>query len=230
MRNLSLGDPSKCLSRIYRGNRQQSSTNCAVRAFMRRFLLAGVLFAPVCVVIPGCATLLGGSGSSTLQSAVTGDRLPLTLPTQVFVQDKAGIADIYLTDLPVGELAGKDLSQLSGTIIHVHVFTIPSAGDTPIATTATTSTVRVVILANGQAGVYAGGGFFSASDDDASGSSFGGALRRATLYLRHATSGFDDRLGPSELSFSTSARRDEKAAATLAQAIDAVVNASKIVE
>ncbi|MFY7896021.1 MAG: hypothetical protein ACOVP8_07300, partial [Phycisphaerales bacterium] len=111
---------------------------------MRRFLLAGVLFAPVCVVIPGCATLLGGSGSSTLQSAVTGDRLPLTLPTQVFVQDKAGIADIYLTDLPVGELAGKDLSQLSGTIIHVHVFTIPSAGDTPIATTATTSTVRVV--------------------------------------------------------------------------------------
>jgi hypothetical protein len=174
--------------------------------------------------------LLGGSGSPTLQSAVTGDRLPLTLPTQVFVQDKAGIADIYLTDLPVGELAGKDLSQLSGTIIHVHVFTIPSAGDTPIATTATTSTVRVVILANGQAGVYAGGGFFSASDDDASGSSFGGALRRATLYLRHATSGFDDRLGPSELSFSTSARRDEKAAATLAQAVDAVVNASQIVE
>lgn len=197
---------------------------------MRRFVVAAVIFAPVLFTLPACSTLLGGAASPTLQSAVTGDRMPLTLPTQVFVQDKAGIADIYLTDLPVADLASKDLSQLSGTIIHMHVFTIPSAGDTPIATTATTSTARVVILANGQAGVYAGGGFFAASDDDASGKTFAGSLRQATLYLRHATAGFDDRLGPSELSLRTSARRDEQAAATLAAAIDAVVNAAQIVE
>lgn len=155
----------------------------------------------------------------------------MRLPTQVFAPSKAGIADIYLTDLPADALTGgKDLGQLSGTIVHIHVFTIPSAGDTPIATTATTSTVRVAILANGQAGVYAGGGFFNTSDDDAAGKDFSGTVREATLYLRHATDGFDDILGPSRFSTSVSAKRDEKLATALRDALDAVTNAAKVVE
>jgi len=214
-----------CPSAIYHVNTHQSSINCAVARFVTTLLIACALFAP------GCSTLSGGGSTPTLTSASTRDQLALRLPTQVFTPAKAGIADIYLTDLPADALTGKqDLANLTGTIVHIHVFTIPSAGDTPIATTATTSTVRVAILANGQAGIYAGGGFFTTSEDDATGKDFDGRLRRATVYLRQATPGFDDVLGPSEFSTGTSPKRDEKQAAAIASALDAIANATQPVE
>lgn len=173
--------------------------------------------------------MLGGSSSSLgLASQVAPPRLPLNLPTRVFVPSDSGVADVYLTDLPRDLLAsGGDLSGASGTIVHLHVFTIPSAGDTPIATTATSASARVLVLAKGQAGLYAGGGFFTTGDDESDvkgkASTFTGSVRGATLYLTHATPGFDDALGPSTLSGALDSSRNSETADAIARALTTVL-------
>jgi hypothetical protein len=140
----------------------------------------------------------------------------------------SGIADVYFTDLPRELLtSGGDLSTATGTIVHLHLFTIPSAGDTPIATTATSASARVLVLARGQAGLYAGGGFCTTSDDESdikgTQKSFTSSVRGATLYLTHATPAFDDLLGPSVLRGSIDATRDAQTAQAVASALAAVL-------
>lgn len=161
--------------------------------------------------LAACSSLSLSGSSPALVSPVTGDRFVPSLPTRVFAPSAAGVADFYLTDLPAEVLAGQstDLAQVSGTIIHVHLFTEPLAGSTPIATDATTAIVRVYVLANGQAGLYGGGGFFSPSGDVKS-KRAGGSTRASTLHLTQATPAFEDAIGPADFSGSFTATRDEQ--------------------
>lgn len=166
-----------------------------------------LLAATLCM--SACSSLSFSGGSPAMVSPVTGDRFSPALPTRVFTPSKAGVADYYLTDLPKEVLAGgSDLSRVTGTIVHVHLFTKPRAGSTPIATDATTAIIRVYILTGGQAGMYGGGGFFSPSGN-AAGKEAGGTTRGATLHLTQATKGFEDAIGPTEFSGSFRATRDE---------------------
>jgi len=96
------------------------------------------------------------------------------------------------------------------------MFLVPRAGRTPIATTAVTATVRCMVVANGQVGVYGGGGFFNKSGT-AGDDTFGGAVNQASLYLLHASPSFNDLMGPCEYSGSFMARKDDVSAAALAR-------------
>jgi hypothetical protein len=158
------------------------------------------------------------------------------LATRVFAPSKAGVADFYLTDLPAGVLAGTttDLAGASGTIIHVHLFTKPRAGSTPIATDATTAIIRVYVLAPGgqggtQAGMYGGGGFFT-PDGGVDGKRAGGSTRGATLHLTQATPAFEDAIGPADFSGSFVATRDEAACERMRLITQALEGAMRPVE
>jgi hypothetical protein len=116
--------------------------------------------------------------------------------------------------------------------VHVHVFLMPSAGDTPIDTTAVNVTLRHLILAGAPAGrgatdtplmgLYAGGGFWYPRGDIGD-DTLSGSLDGASHRLSRATPGFADPLGSGSLSGSVVARRDEALAQAMAATLDALL-------
>ncbi|HYF14389.1 MAG TPA: hypothetical protein VD971_04870 [Phycisphaerales bacterium] len=181
------------------------------------------------IPLTGHFGVLGG-GKPELTSRFAGRTLELPARTRAYASPDAGVADLYFSDLPAETFRdGADLSTLTGTIVHIRMFMQPRAGKTPIADDATNATARVVVLAKGQAGVYAGGGFFRSGDRPGRGS-YDGVFRAATLYLAGATPGFDDALGPSLMSGSIACLRDEKLAKAMARAFDTVAFAVDPVE
>ena len=137
--------------------------------------------------------------------------------TQVYAAFDRNTADIYISDLPesVLETPG-DLLRQQGTLVHVHMFLEPKAGETPIDTTACSFTVRQLVLGGGEAGLYGGGGFLFMKGR-AGDQIFTGNFQNATLRLTAATAGFVDRLGPSEMTGKFSATRADQKARTIGQ-------------
>jgi hypothetical protein len=175
-------------------------------ALSRRWACAAMLVG-VCVVLPGCG-IAGSSGKARLKSMETGSVLAADLTTRVYRSDDPDTADFYLTDLPSSVWnAGADVSDMSGVLIHIHMFLRPKAGHTPIEDTASTAVVRCLVLAKGEIGVYGGGGFF-VNDGTPGGKSFGGSVRNASLRLVRHTDGFVDRLGPCTFAGSVSGKQD----------------------
>jgi len=178
------------------------------------------------LVAAGCGPGRRG-GSASLRSTQTGDELSASLPTRVYTPGDSNTADLYLTDLPPEVwTSGADVSDMAGMIVHVHMFIRPRAGRTPIESTASTASVRVLVLARGEIGVYGGGGFFLHSGDVGD-ATFGGSLSGGTLRLVHATPGFDDRLGPSKLTGAFSGRRDAETSRALARALRTLIAESE---
>ncbi len=145
------------------------------------------------------------------------------MATMVYKPVDAHSADVYATDLPLDRLADtRDaMADLSGTIVHVHVFLVPSAGDTPVDSTACNAATRMAVFSQGAIGVYAGGGFVFPTSVPGDGD-YAGRIRNATLRLAQATPDFADRLGPTVLTGSLGARLDEGAAAVIAARLAAV--------
>jgi hypothetical protein len=196
---------------------------CSATLPLRFYTLVLLL---VAVVWPGC-TALGGGGRAQVRSLASGATLAADLPTRVYTSADSSTADFYMTDLPEAVWTqGADLSNLSGTLMHVHMFIAPKAGETPIADTASTSIVRCVVLARGEVGVYGGGGFFI-NGGKPGGKNFSGSVWQGTLRLVSATPAFVDRLGPSSFSGSFSARRDEGTAAAIERAMRTMMSVTK---
>lgn len=152
----------------------------------------------------GCAL----RSSATLRSVETGETLRPRMTLAAFASEDASTADIYLTDLAREDLdAAADLSELTGQIVHIHLFIVPRPGATPIATTASSMTVRWAILAGGVMGVYSGGGFMD-PDTSLGAGTFRATIIGATLKITGGSVGFADRLGPGELSATIVAPRD----------------------
>jgi hypothetical protein len=185
---------------------------------------SGALLAVSMLVLggPGCGFSRSG-GPARLQSLQNTNSLQSPLPTRVYAAADADTADVYMTDLPssVWE-AGADVSDLSGTLVHVRMFIRPRAGRTPIADTASTATIRVMVLAKGEIGVYGGGGFFVNSGNPGK-ERFRGGVRDASLRLVSATSGFVDRLGVSAFTGEVSGQQDSQAAAAMERALTALI-------
>lgn len=129
-----------------------------------------------------------------------------------YLHEDENTADIYFTDLPRSALQpGSDLSEVSGHIVHVHMFMRPRAGRTPIDPDASTAAVTHVVIARGRVGVYQGGAFLQPSGppgDDR----WRGRIRGGTVRLEHASEGFRDQLGASQLSSSFVAANDRSTA------------------
>lgn len=135
----------------------------------------------------------------------------------------ASTADLYFTDLGEESLrVGAPLDGVSGTIVHIHLFAIPKAGKTPIDRTASTATVRTLVIAQGHIGVYGGGGFMMPSGTPG-GRTFGGSIAAASIRLTGTTPGFEDRIGAGEFSASVAAPLDDATARRVAARLEELV-------
>jgi len=153
-----------------------------------------------------------------------------TLPLAAYWAPDASTADIYLTNLDAAALdPGTDLSQVTGRIVHLHLFLVPLAGSTPVGSAACSVTIRHIVLARGSIGIYGGGGFLAPSGRPGN-EEFGGSIKGATLRLSGQTTSFVDRLGASTMDAGFTAPRDEAMAKRIAARVNdvlAVVERSK---
>lgn len=159
--------------------------------------------------LPGCWGS-GGGRTVELRSAEAGSRLVATATMQAYRSSDPNSAEIYTTDLPAWALeADADLSTVEGNMTQFRMFIDPEPGETPIDPTACSVTIRHIVIARGEVGVYAGGGFLHPGDSPG-GRSFGGSVRGATVRLVAASPGFKDLLGPSSFKGGFSATKDEQ--------------------
>lgn len=184
--------------------------------------------------LSACNALRGGGGSggsSTVISDTTGTVYETNLRTRVYRYHDDNTADIYLTDLSDQMLtaffqANADWSQISGTIVHIHLFLDPKPGKTPIEPTAANASIRYAIISNGQIGIYDGAGFILPGQKPGK-DSINGAFKAAPLRLSRATDGFADPLTPARLDMSFDAKLDEQAAPELQARLDAMATVAK---
>ncbi len=175
--------------------------------------------------LAGCSTFT--ETTINARSVQSGDMLELVPTIRAYRAIDKNTADVYLTDLPKEACRqGAPLGEVSGQILHLHLFISPEAGSTPIDSTACSVTVRLVVVSRGQVGVYGGGGFLQ-PDSDPGSADFDGFISQATLRFIYRTAGFNDRLGSSELSGSISAPRDDGTADALAIRLDELLNLAR---
>lgn len=172
--------------------------------------------------LSGCGVILTSGGDATLEAADAHARLKTKLPMRVYRPWDSETADVYMTDLPPEVWnGGADVSNMTGVLVHLHMFIRPKAGRTPIADTATTATIRCLVLAKGEIGIYGGGGFY-VNGDEPGDERFDGSVRAASLRLIRATGGFEDRLGSVVFSGEVSGKRDDETAGQMDQALRAL--------
>lgn len=172
--------------------------------------------------LSGCSSIGGGGSPRASSTSPEGGSLSLDLPTRCFTARDGNWADFYLTDLPPEVFQqGADASAMRGTIFHVHMFLNPKAGKTPLSPSASTCIVRVLVIADGQIGVYGGGGFMSRGGG-VDQSNLTARLRAGTLELTRATPGFADALGQAVISGTFSCPRDDREALLISRAMTAL--------
>lgn len=191
----------------------------------------GGFVAIVCVLAAlalgtGCGRIFTGAGVR-IRSIDNAAVLEPRMATSGYSYEDASTADIYLSDIPASRLVTADsLDQLSGTIVHLHMFIRPRPGKTPIDTTASTVTIRCAVLTRGEVGVYGGGGFLFPSGTPGDGS-FGGAIEHGSVRLLASTPGFADRLGAAELSCGIKVPQDAAVAGVMEHLMEQAVRVAR---
>ncbi len=157
----------------------------------------------------GCRAIgLGGGGRGEFVSDEQPTKLAPRFVTRVFDSADNNTADIVLSDLDRETLRDRGaLDRAVGQVICARMFIAPKAGRTPIEPTACTVTLRYLVLAGGEYGIYAGGGFLLPGDRP-EGSRFKGRILNATMRLVSSSPGFKDLIGSGRMSLSFNARRD----------------------
>ncbi len=206
-------------------------------------LLHGLITAgAVCVLaLASCQSLnptnwgsFGGSGGSgALTSDERGVALELDLPNRASIVADENTADVYLTDLSDETLdliaRGQAGREVSGTLVHVHIFLNPKPGKTPIESTAASATIRTVVLARGQIGVYDGAGFMLPGRSLKKGAA-SGSVSNAQTRLTRATDGFEDLLGAARIDLTFGTKGDEARANRIGRVVRALSAAAEPVD
>ena len=110
-------------------------------------------------------------------------------------------------------------------MVHIHLFLNPKPGKTPIEPTAANTTVRYILIANGEIGVYDGAGFILPSKEIGK-DSLAGSLKGAPTMLTRKTPRFNDLLGTARTDVSFGAKLDPVMADELKARIEALAAAA----
>jgi hypothetical protein len=181
-------------------------------------------------LLAGCTGAGGGGATRVGSVSPSGGVMGMNPTTRAYAHQDRNSVDFFLTDLPDSVwLGGADVTGLNGVIVHVHMFITPRAGRTPISTSASTCSVRVLVLSNGEMGLYGGGGFLTRSGTPGE-PALSARVARATVRLTRATSGFEDALGASVFEGGFSCTRDDRGSMLLARAMDALVTSTQPVQ
>ena len=187
--------------------------------------------------LQGCNAIRGGGGSggsSTIRSDANENIFKASFDTKAYTFHDDNTADIYLTDLSDEELtsfftSGNDWSQISGTLVQVHLFLDPKPGKTPIEHTAATATIRYAIITQGQIGIYDGAGFMLPGQKPGK-KTISGTIRWAPLRLTRSTPGFIDLFDAAKINLEFSAKLNESTAPELHARLDALAAKAKPVQ
>ncbi len=198
------------------------------------FLLAAALSATLAASLTGCNAIRGGGGSggsSTILSDANENIFKADFTTKAYIPHDDNTADIYLTDLSDQQLTaffaqGADWSQISGTLVHIHLFLDPKPGKTPIEHTAANASIRYSIITQGQIGIYDGAGFMLPGSKPGN-DTISGTILSAPLRLTRSTDSFADLFGAAKLDLEFSAPIDHEAAPELEARIDALAAKTK---
>ncbi len=179
-------------------------------------------------VLPSCGWVAGLGGSSNLRLDARNGAAQMSpaFTTSVYAFEDDNTVDVVMTDLPIDRLLQAADGELAeplpaGSLVRVHMFMNPRAGYTPIDYTAANATVTYAVVAGEVYGVYSGAGFLLPSSTPGE-ASFSGQTSGANLKLASAMPGFDDKLGPCEVSGRVAATRDDDRARKLSGLLSAM--------
>lgn len=174
----------------------------------------------------GAALLLGGcftpkSPGNLMVRSVTDQPVELECAfSQAFFRPADAGTSFYLSDVPLDDLLqGR---PRVGQIMHVELMWLPKAGRTPVDATATNVSIRHVVFADGEVGVYGGAGFAWVKGKP-EGKKLTLDIEEASMSLLASTPGFQDLLTPSILTGRLTASRDEIMALRYRQAASQIV-------
>jgi len=181
-------------------------------------LLGAIAFT---AALAGCGAF-GGSTGSMRSESLGPERvvLPAAFETVVYSYNPAGDTSFFLTDIPLEDLVASYPSD--GQVIHVELLWAPKPGATPMDASATNASIRYVIVADGEVGLYGGAGF-AMPEGTLGRDSLTMALRDASVRLLESTPGFNDPLSPARITGTFTARHDPLLARKLHRALTQMV-------
>ena len=176
--------------------------------------------------IAGC----GVSAPERLEFTSMGDT-PRTLPTDLGVGTYAlelANTSFVLSNLSQEQL--QDSTDLVGYVLHVDLMWVPKAGKTAIDPTATNTSIRLVVFAGTEVGLYGGGGFAWPTGESGA-PEYGVDIVGSNVSLLAATPKFVDLLSPAQLTGRLRCRLDDAQTRQMRRATSQLVsNALKRVQ
>ncbi|MFM1831211.1 MAG: hypothetical protein RLZZ558_1551 [Planctomycetota bacterium] len=163
---------------------------------------------------PWTVTELTTSGLTDEPARIT------TAPTEAWYAIEPAQISFYACDIPLGALAAGE--KVSGQVVSIQMMWEPKPGYTPIEPTTTNVSIRLVVFAEGQVGVYGGGGFAWPRGSPESGS-MGLLLTGSNLSLIARTDGFVDLLSPAQMLGTMRAVRNDARALSIRRAASQAV-------
>ncbi len=109
-----------------------------------------------------------------------------------------------------------------GQVLHIELLWEPKPGATPMDSSATNASIRHIVIAGGEVGVYGGAGFASPRGKPGK-PRLTISLRDASLTLLEASAGFTDLLSPARLTGRFTAVHDPRKSRELHYAVSQIV-------
>jgi hypothetical protein len=119
----------------------------------------------------------------------------------------------WFSDTPLEALTTREGAEepKDAVFLHAQMVWLPKAGNTPMQSSATNLVLRMLVLSNGEAGLYGGAGF-ATPDGDPGDETVGLSFEEGSLTLLEKTPGFIDLMSPAALSGTLSAKLSEQEA------------------
>ncbi len=186
--------------------------------------IKGLCLSMSLLLLWGGAGCTGPVGHGSLRAQSLGDD-PVALEGEyitAFYADGSSVETSFvLSDVGLDQLLSGQFSR--GQVVRIDLLWVPKPGATPMDSSATNASIRYVIVADGELGVYVGAGF-ALPQGDASDASLTVRLRDGSLVLLESTDGFVDLLSPATLTGSFTATHNDQRARQLSAALRRLVN------
>lgn len=131
-----------------------------------------------------------------------------------------GDPSFMLSDIPVADVVSGHSTH--GQILHIELLWVPQPGRTPMDPSATNTTIRLLVISNGEVGMYGGAGF-ALPEGRMDAKTITLTLRDASMQLLESTAGFIDLLSPAQMTGSFSATRDDQKVREMSNAASQLV-------
>lgn len=187
--------------------------------------MSRALFLLCCLCLAGCYSVQWPWTTTELTTSGLADspvKISMTGTESWYAIEPAQVS-FYSCDIPLDDMA-KGL-KVSGQMVNIQMLWEPRPGMTPIEPTTTNISIRLVVFAEGEVGLYGGGGFAWPRGKPEDGS-MGLLITGSNLSLIARTKGFVDLLSPAQMLGTVTATMDEAQANTIRRAASqAVTNA-----